>query len=319
MKSCFYIMFFLFISAHAEEETFVPQFNDLSIESNLSNQYEKVELTPPLYSSKNPSLAVCLSALMPGLGNAYLGDFKTAGSIFGSTATFITAGAVSNNDAFANNSFAVAQNTYFYGMYAAYRDARNFNKNFSYSYSMPQESFADLILAPFEWKIIKKPEVWGGVLGSFVLGALVFSLIDDGLTDDEAPALSSSDNSIFPLIAFSVGVGEEAVFRGVLLPAYTELLGPSGGLIASSLLFGAAHIPNGFLLEGRERDRYFKIGIPFITAMGAYMGWMVQKNNSLKESTALHSWYDFIVFLAVYSATSSAVNQKPTFSISHSF
>lgn len=259
-----------------------------------------------------------MSALIPGLGNAYLGDFKTDGSIFGSTVAFITVGSVSNNDAFANNSFVVAQNTYFYGMYAAYRDARNYNKNFGYAYSMPQESFAELTQAPFEWKVIRKPEVWGGILGSLSLGSIISSLIDVGAKEDNAPALSS-DDSLFPLVAFSVGIGEEAFFRGVLMPEYTELLGPRGGLIASSLLFGVAHIPNGFLLEGKERDRYFKIGIPFITAMGAYMGWMVQKNNSLKESTAVHSWYDFIVFLAVYSATSSAVNQKPTFSISHAF
>lgn len=58
------------------------------------------------------------------------------------------------------------QNVGFYNVYAAYRDARKFNHFEGYSYQMPIDSGFDLALAPFQWSVVRKPEVWGGLLGA---------------------------------------------------------------------------------------------------------------------------------------------------------
>ncbi|HRW58606.1 MAG TPA: hypothetical protein P5048_03175 [Chlamydiales bacterium] len=46
---------------------------------------------------------------------------------------------------------------------------------------------------------------------------------------------------------------------------------------------------------------------------------MTYKNNSLKESVALHSWYDFIIFAISASASESISHHKPSFSMSLEF
>jgi membrane protease YdiL (CAAX protease family) len=345
MKYCFCIAL-IFLTFTFAEEALLSQPSELTTEEIDSNQKVEEEIAfleptelaiermdPNLFETKpapdqraelnylppkNPAIAVTLSSLVPGLGNSYLGDNRTAGAIFGSAAGFITAGSLSENETFQISNLTMASNTWFYGMYAAYRDARAYNNDYGYSYSMPNDSFADLSFASFQWSVISKPEVWGGLLGTLAAAVGVGYLMGGGADEDEDPSLSSTGRN-YPLNAFSVGIGEEAFFRGVLMPAFTEMWGPRGGLIASSLVFGAAHIPNGFDMDTRTRNRYYMFGIPFITAIGGYMGWMAQKNNSLKESVAYHSWYDFILFLGAYSATSSITNQKPTFALSLSF
>ena len=323
MKHCFLIALTVLASAFTEEEELslleAPQLStqtmDLQVFDEKAPPLDDVDFPKPQFTKKEPGIAVLLSAFVPGLGNGYLGDYKTAGSIFGSAGSFITAGSVSNGGSFSLNNFVLAQNTWMYGMYAAYRDARSYNNDSGYSYSMPKESFKELSMASFQWSVISKPEVWGGLLGALAIASGLTYLIDT----DENQAAMSSQSRIFPLTAFPVGIGEETLFRGFMLPAFTEAWGPNIGLIASSLAFGAIHIPNAALMSHQQKRNYYAFGIPFITGMGAYMGWLTQKNTSLKESVALHSWYDFILFLASYSATSSITRQKPTFAFSVAF
>ena len=117
--------------------------------------------------SKSSFLTVSLSSLWPGLGHAYLGDFKTAGTLFGSSGLFISLSSLKNsNESFRDSNSNMLQNTWLYGIYAAYRDVRAYNNNRDYSYKMPTDSFADLAYAPFQWSVLKKPEVWGGFLGA---------------------------------------------------------------------------------------------------------------------------------------------------------
>lgn len=319
MKSCFCLLILSMLSIYPVEETFSNELTEYQTD-NSNKIFSNIDYSDMVPSNPvDPDLAFALSILFPGLGSAYIGDYKTAGAIAGSTFGIVGAGLATEDDNAIDNTFIAASNIVTYGMYAAYRDARNINKNYGYKYSMPQESYAELSLAPFQWQVMKKPEVWGGILGALAVGSAVSYIIEG---DQESTSMSSDDglNGIYPLVAFSVGIGEEALFRGALLPMFSESFGPRGGLIVSSILFGAAHIPNAYLIEDKgARQRYLMFGVPFITAMGTYMGWISQNNNSLKECTALHSWYDFILFAASYSATNSVINQAPTFSISHRF
>jgi len=143
----------------------------------------------------------------------------------------------------------------------------------------------------------------------------------DSIDGEARLALSSDGPGFSPLAAFPVGIGEEAYFRGYLQTMIAEATNPWAGIITSSLLFGAVHIPNAraFGLSGKEEMRYYTTVIPMISAFGAYFGWLTYKNCSLKESTAVHSWYDFTLFLAASSASSSLAIGKPTLSFSFAF
>ncbi len=265
---------------------------------------------------KNAFLAVSLSTLMPGLGHVYLGDFRTAGTLFGSSSLMGGLGSwKKNNETFRVSNLVTAQNTWFYGIYAAYRDVRAYNDEEGYIYKMPKDSFGDLAWAPFQWSVLKKPEVWGGFLGALTVGMGLSYFI---FSDEAASHVNFSTGSHFPLLAFPVGIGEESFFRGYLQSVFTETLTPWGGILISSLAFGAMHIFNASLMEPEDRGGYYSFGVPFITAFGAYFGWLTYKNCSLKESVALHSWYDFTLFLLSYAAPRSVIG-KPSFAISFSF
>lgn len=277
---------------------------------------EELDLTASSYTInlKSPALATSLSWVVPGLGHTYLGDYKTACSLFGSCSLLASLAALNQKNDFGVSSLVMFQNTYLYGMYAAYRDGRMLNHDVGYTYQMPKDSLSDLIKAPFQWSVIKKTEVWGGIVGMLGLSVGVAYF----LMPPEAASVSGA--TMLPINAFPVGIGEEAFFRGCVQSACNETLGPWGGIAISSILFGAAHIPNGLHLGDQERQkRYFQVIIPLLTAYGTYFGWLTHKNTSLKESVAVHAWYDFALFLASYSVARSAIQQTPSFAFSFNF
>ncbi|MDN3505285.1 MAG: CPBP family intramembrane metalloprotease [Rhabdochlamydiaceae bacterium] len=303
-----------------DEEKITPSFSE-SIELK-QNQILKTETNPyerPTFEKKkkNVFITMGLTALIPGLGHAYLDEFKKAGALAGSYGL----GMGLHQAQYQTNEYMYAdiitQNTRFYSMYAAYRDLREYNGELNYRFKMPQESITDLTLAPFQWSVIKKPEVWGGILGAFTIGAAISHLahFDNG----GAHIGCSVANSMYPLSAFPVGIGEEAFFRGYCQPAISEISNQTTGLIGSSLIFGAAHWFNASNYSERNKRKYHSYIIPFITSFGAYFGWLAQKNNSLKESVAVHAWYDFAIFLTSAIASGSIKESEPRFQMTFAF
>jgi membrane protease YdiL (CAAX protease family) len=267
---------------------------------------------------KSPFAAVSLSVVFPGLGHAYLGDLKTAGGLIGTTGLSIGAASAFHSDEVAFfTSLATASNTWLYGIYAAYRDVRIYNGQPGYSYQMPTDSFADLAYAPFNYKVLKKPEVWGGLLGSLALAVGIGYL---AFHDEIFPQSSHSLNRGFtPLVALPVGIGEESFFRGFLQSQLAESLTPWGGIAVSSLLFGASHIGNGMALEPGMQKGYYKFVLPFLTLAGVYEGWLTYKNGSLKSSVALHTWYDFVLFTLGSLAPQAVLKGRAEFAIALPF
>ncbi|MSR58447.1 MAG: CPBP family intramembrane metalloprotease [Planctomycetaceae bacterium] len=80
------------------------------------------------------------------------------------------------------------------------------------------------------------------------------------------------------LLAAVAGIGEEALFRGVLQPWL--------GLAWSNVLFGLAHSasPLYALLAG---------------AVGGYFGWLLDATDNLLTPIVTHGLYDFLAFLVV--------------------
>jgi membrane protease YdiL (CAAX protease family) len=274
---------------------------------------DELDIFPTLRKHKSPLLTVGLSTLLPGLGHAYLGDYRTATTLFGSFA-LIANFELKPVDFVEEYNFISTFNIWSYSIYAAYRDVRAFNGDSGYCYKMPTDSLNDLILAPFQLSILKKPEVWGGLLGALTAAVGVGYLH----YTHTHPSASTSHESPSPLHAFPVAIGEEALFRGFLQSRLAETVTPGWAIAISALAFGAVHIPNAQYLDPPDRRGYYTYSLPVITAFGAYFGWLTYKNHSLKESVALHSWYDFILFLTA-SAASSAALSRPTFALALTF
>lgn len=269
------------------------------------------------FPKKNPVIAVYSNLIIPGLGHAYLKDFKTASCVFGTSLAGY--GAILNRHT-SELGMVIVSNTLFYELYSSYRDVRLINQNIGYKYQMPTDSFLDLCLAPFNYKVLKKPEVWGGLLADFAV-VLGVGYLMDKLDKNISRKISLKDAS--PLMAFPVGIGEEAMFRGFMQSALSERFSPKGGIALSSIAFGAAHIPNAYGLPKSERKSYYAVAVPYITLAGAYYGWVTYRNNSLKESVALHTWYDFTLFALDRfwnrSIIPSAIRGKPTIAFAFDF
>lgn len=267
---------------------------------------------------KNSFLTVGLSLLAPGLGHVYLGDMKTAGGLFGTVGLAAGTISISPADPFIfSNSALTIQTTWLYGLYAAYRDVRIHNGQVGYTYKMPTDNLVDLISAPFSWSVIKKTEVWGGLLGSFAIAvtATYFAFSDQSFTASSIPL-----KRIFsPLAALPVGIGEESFCRGFLQSIFSEALTPWGGIFLSSLIFGALHIPNAWDMEPQDRRPYYTVVVPLLTLSGVYDGWLTYKNCSLRESVALHTLYDFTLFSLSALFGQSTLKERSNFAIAFPF
>ncbi|MEL7431887.1 MAG: CPBP family intramembrane glutamic endopeptidase [Chlamydiota bacterium] len=295
----------------------------------MINPTSQIELPEPVIKVpyKSALIATGLSTLIPGLGHVYLDELSSAVGYFG--AAFLSGFYALYPWDFSTDEpdlqvegLVMNQNTHFLSMYAAYRDARAFNGHDTYAYKMPTDNLDDLTYASFSYATLSKPEVWGGVIGAFSLATLV-SYMAYYEEAQMRPTLSL-DDPIFPFLAFPIGMGEEALFRGVLQSTLIEKTGPATGIALSSLLFGLAHMPNAAALDEDLRLRYFTVSIPFITALGGYFGFLTHKNSSLKEAVAVHAWYDFALFSLAYffdaeDYEEASIKKPKSFSFSWSF
>ena len=83
------------------------------------------------------------------------------------------------------------------------------------------------------------------------------------------------------LVSFLAGVGEEALFRGVLLSVVAKWLGGLGALVATSVLFGLAHFvtPGYAVVAG---------------LVGAYLGGLTLLHQNILVPMLVHALYDFV-------------------------
>lgn len=108
------------------------------------------------------------------------------------------------------------------------------------------------------------------------------------LMDTLAPQLALCRVHELFLVAAVAGIGEEALFRGMLQPWAEGHWGGYGGLVVSNLLFGMVHLltPLYGLLA---------------FATGVYLGLMldVGGQRNLLTPMVVHALYDFVAFVAV--------------------
>ncbi len=172
----------------------------------------------------------------------------------------------------------------------------------------PQDSLFELAVAPFNWEVVKRTDVWAGTLGMLALGIGVSVLVDEDLVNnfgDDANLFgeSFSPETGYPLAGATfaglfthVAIAEETMFRGMLQSNLARRSGETKGWLYGSLIFGGAHAFNALALEGDERRDYLLYGLPFITTVGSFLGLSYRWNDySLAPPVAIHFWYDFLL------------------------
>jgi CAAX protease family protein len=83
------------------------------------------------------------------------------------------------------------------------------------------------------------------------------------------------------LISLLAGIGEEALFRGVIQDAFIEWTSPIAGVALASILFGLMHpiTPTYIVLAA---------------IMGAFLGWIFMTTENLLPAIITHGLYDFL-------------------------
>ncbi len=288
---------------------------------------------------RSPRLAAAFSVLCPGCGYFYLHQPGRAAAYLGTSAALVLSAVKLLND---NPTRSVAgesiklqdhddpialpllmatQNLYFYGIFAAYRDARLARGDEGYRFPVAKEGLGELLAAPFNPQVLKRPWVWAGLPLLLGAGVLFSELTNPGdlaqgtrtLRDGKGVnflgyhygtksgfALGEAYNGALFL---PVGVGEEALFRGVIQAGLSETsLGLWGGWAVASAIFGGAHVFN--FIDGQVSGfKTAAVVVPYLMATGSYLGLIYVKTDfSLATGAAVHFWYDFslstIAFIA---------------------
>lgn len=182
----------------------------------------------------------------------------------------------------------------------------------------PTDSLGDLLAAPFNWEVMKRPKVWAGILGAVAVGVGVTLALDgvpDGSPTDDAnlfgktvsPALGyPGAMAAFGGLFSHVAPAEELLFRGVVQSQLARSYGEGAGWLGGSLIFGAIHAPNALALPSEQQLDYVTYAVPVITLVGSYLGYLYKSSEySLAAPTAMHFWYNTLL-----SATAFALNPQ---------
>ncbi len=286
--------------------------------------------------SVSPRWAAAYSTLCPGCGYFYLHRPGRAAIYLGSAAalTLIGLHVVDDNpttsggarlrdhdDPLDGLTFLAFQNVWFYGIFAAYRDARLARADLGYHYPVAREEMTDLLAAPFNPRVLASPWVWAGVPALVGAGVLLTRLVSPTVFGSGSRSLSDGKGVNFfgyhygtaggvalgetynAGLYLPVAIGEESLFRGVIQAGLSETsLGLWGGWAAASAIFGGAHFFN-YLDGSRDEFRRAAFAVPYLMATGGYLGLVYVKSDfSLLRNTAVHFWYDFLLSTITFIA-----------------
>lgn len=171
--------------------------------------------------------------------------------------------------------------------YASFQSSVKYRKEVlgEYKFIKKQETVDEILLAPLDFSFLKRKTTW---IPLTLIASLVVA--SDGMSMDN---FQGSDAFYSGAYSYNAGVGEEAMFRGWLMPMFHQKFESAfWGNASTSILFAAAH---GFS----------PAPLPQL-AMGYYLGWLTQQNNySIKESVFIHVWWDVFAIAATYMDSES--------------
>lgn len=253
-----------------------------------------------------------LFALIPGGGHFYLGESEAGAAYMGSILPLIGSGVWLDRknqrlerDDEINAFWVLASKELELSLFTTYRSARRAQGYDLESIGIDDTPVKELFLAPFRRESYSDPMVAvAGLLGAASaayesrhskrafgdIRRVGIMGIDAGR--DSGAALYGIDSFGISLAA---GVGEEALWRGLIQNEMEGNLGPRGGLLSTATLFGAAHLVN---LQGEIDPGGALVG----TLGGLYLGGLYQRaEHRLAGSIAAHFWFNFATMLTSFA------------------
>jgi len=254
----------------------------------------------PSGSSRGSDVWVPLASLAtPGLGQWIHRDL-VAGAAFAGTAlagyALAAAGDATGDswdglprvarDQFAYQGAHLAATTGFVSAWDAFHRAVPVRKaRGEYTFLEAPETVRDLVTAPFDTGFLRRWTTWMNLAVSAGVFAIVLN------ADDSPPPyypFGLNDAAFAASLSMNAAAGEEALFRGFLLPLLQQKMGGRFWLAngTQSLVFTAAHI-------GNNPPPAFLV---YLAAWTMWEGWLTRHNGySIRESVFHHFWYDVAI------------------------
>lgn len=178
-----------------------------------------------------------------------------------------------------------------------------------YDFLPEDESPIDVVTAPFRFDYLLRPTTLVPLaLVSFLFISVVprseGKRVDMGL-------LNSSDYAFLGSASYMAGTGEEALFRGTMMPYFQQTWKKDWlANVATAGVFALAHVD----LSGRN------LFIPWPQFLGGlYFGWVTQyRDYHISEAIFLHVWYDVLAFATTF-ATGDKSMYIPIYSVNLRF
>jgi hypothetical protein len=184
---------------------------------------------------------------------------------------------------------------------------------------VPEDTLGELALAPFNGKVIGRPELWAGVPLAIAAGLAVGAIIDGPGHRDyrffrESPRLFGQPvaaGAAYPLAAATyafemeqVAIAEEALFRGYFQSELARACGQACGWATGAALFGGTHAFNALFIDDEgQKKRYLAVGVPYLILIGQYLGGIYWgEGYTLTGSVAAHFWYNVALSMIGYAA-----------------
>ena len=275
----------------------------------------------PPHPHKSAAKAGWLAALFPGLGHLYLGEGRR-GAVFLGAETLELGAAIATvttsgydpedpSDTRANRALlplAWLQNTHLLGVYDAWRIARERAPPGRYRTPTPTPDTPGMLLAPFAGRQLLRPAVivplalvWGAGIGCGLYcegNEPTFRELERipifSRELDRNAALAAA-GGYYTATFYAVGIGEEALFRGVIQTALEESWGPTWGWVGATAIFGSLHALNG----ATAGEAAIAVGVTSV--LGGYLGWLYQHDgHDLTAPVFVHTWYDVGIGLTVF-------------------
>lgn len=172
-----------------------------------------------------------------------------------------------------------------------------------YTFLDERESIGALLTAPFDPEFLGRWTTWVDLAFTGVVAGVVMADREPGL---RYPPYRFHDAAFITSLSLNAAVGEEALFRGWLLPVLHQKLGRRfwAANLVQATLFGLGHLP--------QADRFALV----IGAGAAYSGWLTRRNGwGIREVVFQHFWYDLIVGTALLLRDENAAVPLPAMTI----
>ncbi|HUF76419.1 MAG TPA: CPBP family intramembrane glutamic endopeptidase [Longimicrobiales bacterium] len=154
-----------------------------------------------------------------------------------------------------------------------------------YGFFAADEDLGDLLTAPLDFRFLGR---WTTLADLAFTAAVTTWVLTEGPDDRTFRPYRWHDAAFGTSLSLNAAVGEEALFRGWLLPMLTQKLGGSFWL--------ANFIQAGLFGIGHPQAEEFAV---VIGAGALYSGWQTRRNDwSIREVIFQHFWYDVAVVTA---------------------